>query len=114
MIRRIQFTTDLCRTISRRRRRRSGQLSSIRVPESNLCVDKYALRQLPNNHTIQIQRRNYIFLPSTLSDASKMLKTLFDNNQQTHKRLMVKLQSRWQDTLFTYQEERTPSWWLFV
>ena len=76
----------------------------MRVPETNLCVDKYALPQLPNNYTIQIQRRNYIFFPSTLSDASKMLNTLFDNNQLTHKRLMVKLQSRWQDTLFTYQE----------
>ena len=51
-----------------------------------------------------VQQRTYIFLPSSLSDATKLLKTLFDNNKQTHKHLMVKLQSRWQDTLYTFQE----------
>mmetsp|Transcript_14316 Transcript_14316/g.25589 ORF Transcript_14316/g.25589 Transcript_14316/m.25589 type:complete len:747 (-) Transcript_14316:72-2312(-) len=52
----------------------------------------------------QIQRRGYIFLPASLSDASKQLKTLFENNQQSHKRLMVKLQNRWRDTLYSVQE----------
>ena len=52
----------------------------------------------------QLQRRNYIFLPASLSEASsKFLKAIFENNQQSHKRLMVKVQTRWQDTLFTFQ-----------
>lgn len=50
------------------------------------------------------QHRNYIFLPSTLSDASKLMKNLFDTNRQTKKRLMVKVRSRWQDTLLSVQE----------
>mmetsp|Transcript_39890 Transcript_39890/g.96000 ORF Transcript_39890/g.96000 Transcript_39890/m.96000 type:complete len:752 (+) Transcript_39890:207-2462(+) len=56
----------------------------------------------------KIQRRNYIFLPASLSDASKLLKNLFDNilpisSRERERRLMVKLQNRWQDTLFTFQ-----------
>ncbi|KAL7531941.1 hypothetical protein ACHAXR_004317 [Thalassiosira sp. AJA248-18] len=54
---------------------------------------------------IHQQRRNYIFLPSSLSDAySKLLKTLVDNSKTSNKRLKVKLQSRWQDTLFSLRE----------
>ena len=52
----------------------------------------------------QIQCRNYIFLPASLSDASKLLKTLFDSNQTSHKRLVVKLKNRWDDTVFSFRE----------
>ena len=51
-----------------------------------------------NHRSTMSQRRHYLFLPATKSDAVKMLKSWFDNRQQTHQRLMVKVQSRWDVT----------------
>ncbi|KAL9181894.1 hypothetical protein ACHAXT_012237 [Thalassiosira profunda] len=73
-------------------------------------VDRLSSLTVANNahlrHTIpqHIQRRNYIFLPSSFSEASKLLKDLLGGNPQSHKQVMVKLQNRWQDTLFSFQE----------
>ena len=54
---------------------------------------------------IQIQQRNYVFLPSSLSDASKLIRSIIDNNQQSQRqRLTVKLKTRWQDTIFVFRE----------
>ncbi len=54
---------------------------------------------------IQIQQRNYIFLPSSLSDASKLMRSIIDNNQGSQRqRLMVKLKTRWQDTILVFRE----------
>ncbi|KAL7441635.1 hypothetical protein ACHAXH_008728 [Discostella pseudostelligera] len=54
---------------------------------------------------IQYQRRSYIFLPSSFAETSKLLKSLFGSNPQSPKhRLMVKLNYRWQDTIYHFQE----------
>ena len=54
---------------------------------------------------IHLQRRNYIFLPSSFADASKLLKSILGFNEQSQKqRLMVKLKFRWQDTVFHFRQ----------
>ncbi|KAL3816006.1 hypothetical protein ACHAXA_010666 [Cyclostephanos tholiformis] len=56
-------------------------------------------------HPTQIQRRNYVFLPSSFSEASKLMRNLMDSSQQSQRqRLMVKLRTRWHDAIFIFQE----------
>eukprot|EP00804_Cyclotella_cryptica_P010392 CCRYP_019956-RA/>CCRYP_019956-RA protein AED:0.00 eAED:-0.00 QI:105/0/0.66/0.66/1/1/3/182/846 len=47
-----------------------------------------------------VTRRNYIFLPSTIHDALKLLQSQFDYQASTHRgRITVKLSTRWHDRL---------------
>ena len=52
----------------------------------------------------RVQRRDYVFLPASFSDAFKQLKLIFDSSEKPRQRLMVKVQNRWQDTLFNFQK----------
>lgn len=58
-----------------------------------------------NRSTMSQQRRHYLFLPATKSDAVKLLKSWFDIRQQTHQRLMVKVQSRWDVTFNRFRKK---------
>merc|ERR1719401_268442 len=87
--------------------RSRSPFSEHRSPIIALCPRTRSSESKHVSHaSIRVQRRDYVFLPASLSDASKQLKPLFDNTEQPHQhqRLMVKLQNRWQDTLFNFQK----------
>jgi len=63
---------------------------------------------LHNHHSYPtpLQKRSYVFLPSSLNDATKLLRTLFDSpsSGQHPQHLTLKLQTRYQDTLAKIRE----------
>ena len=58
-----------------------------------------------NHRSTMCQRRHYLFLPATKREAVKWLKSWFDDRQQTHQRLMVKVQSRWDITFDRFRKK---------